>query len=137
MVAACADRGLFDPTGAVRGVGAWTDDDGVPGSVAADGGQIATDGSTGAKNATVSIDHPGGVLWVAAFNQGAAVTPATLRFVSGGPMGPAQIGYVTQPTSQTTFVFDATITGAPGASPAFGGVSGSSINPPRVSVRYA
>ena len=28
MVAACADRGLFDPTGAVRGVGAWTDDDG-------------------------------------------------------------------------------------------------------------
>lgn len=28
MVAACADRGLFDPIGAVRGVGAWTDDDG-------------------------------------------------------------------------------------------------------------
>lgn len=28
MVAACADRGLFDPDGAVRGVGAWTDDDG-------------------------------------------------------------------------------------------------------------
>lgn len=28
MVIACAERGLFDAQGAVRGVGAWTDDDG-------------------------------------------------------------------------------------------------------------
>lgn len=28
MMAACADLGLFDPVGAVRGVGAWSDDDG-------------------------------------------------------------------------------------------------------------
>lgn len=28
MIAACSERGLFDPEGAVRGVGAWVDDDG-------------------------------------------------------------------------------------------------------------
>lgn len=28
MVSACAEHGLFDPQGAVRGVGAWADDDG-------------------------------------------------------------------------------------------------------------
>lgn len=28
MLQACAERGLFDPEGAVRGVGAWADDDG-------------------------------------------------------------------------------------------------------------
>jgi len=28
MITACSERGLFDPEGAVRGVGAWTDDDG-------------------------------------------------------------------------------------------------------------
>lgn len=28
MMAACGERGLFDPEGAIRGVGAWTDDDG-------------------------------------------------------------------------------------------------------------
>lgn len=28
MIAACSERGLFDPDGAVRGVGAWRDDDG-------------------------------------------------------------------------------------------------------------
>lgn len=28
MMQACSERGLFDPEGAVRGVGAWTDDDG-------------------------------------------------------------------------------------------------------------
>lgn len=28
MIAACGERGLFDPEGAIRGVGAWTDDDG-------------------------------------------------------------------------------------------------------------
>jgi hypothetical protein len=28
MLQACAERGLFDPQGAVRGVGAWADDDG-------------------------------------------------------------------------------------------------------------
>lgn len=28
MISACSERGLFDPEGAVRGVGAWTDDDG-------------------------------------------------------------------------------------------------------------
>lgn len=28
MITACAERGLFNPEGAVRGVGAWTDDDG-------------------------------------------------------------------------------------------------------------
>lgn len=29
IYAACAERGLFDPDGAVRGVGAWTDDNGA------------------------------------------------------------------------------------------------------------
>lgn len=28
IIAACADKGMFDPVGTVRGVGAWTDDDG-------------------------------------------------------------------------------------------------------------
>lgn len=28
MIAACSERGLFNPDGAVRGVGAWSDDDG-------------------------------------------------------------------------------------------------------------
>lgn len=28
MIAACSEKGLFDPDGAVRGVGAWRDDDG-------------------------------------------------------------------------------------------------------------
>lgn len=28
MIAACSERGLFNPDGAVRGTGAWTDDDG-------------------------------------------------------------------------------------------------------------
>lgn len=28
MIAACSERGLFDPEGAVRGTGAWSDDDG-------------------------------------------------------------------------------------------------------------
>lgn len=28
MIEACGERGLFDPDGAIRGVGAWTDDDG-------------------------------------------------------------------------------------------------------------
>lgn len=28
MIAACGERGLFDPEGSIRGVGAWTDDDG-------------------------------------------------------------------------------------------------------------
>lgn len=28
MMAACGERGLFDPEGAIRGVGAWVDDDG-------------------------------------------------------------------------------------------------------------
>lgn len=28
MIAACSEKGLFDPDGAVRGVGAWSDDDG-------------------------------------------------------------------------------------------------------------
>lgn len=28
MIAACGERGLFDPEGAIRGVGAWTDEDG-------------------------------------------------------------------------------------------------------------
>lgn len=28
MIAACSEKGLFDPDGAVRGVGAWCDDDG-------------------------------------------------------------------------------------------------------------
>lgn len=28
MIAACGEKGLFDPDGAVRGVGAWSDDDG-------------------------------------------------------------------------------------------------------------
>jgi hypothetical protein len=28
MIAACSEKGLFDPDGAVRGVGAWADDDG-------------------------------------------------------------------------------------------------------------
>lgn len=28
MIAACSERGLFDPVGSVRGVGAWADDDG-------------------------------------------------------------------------------------------------------------
>jgi hypothetical protein len=29
IISACADRGVFDPEGAVRGVGAWKDDDGA------------------------------------------------------------------------------------------------------------
>lgn len=29
MIAACSEKGLFNPDGAVRGVGAWTDDDGA------------------------------------------------------------------------------------------------------------
>ena len=29
MITACGERGLFNPEGAVRGVGAWTDDDGA------------------------------------------------------------------------------------------------------------
>lgn len=28
MIAACSERGLFDPEGSVRGIGAWVDDDG-------------------------------------------------------------------------------------------------------------
>jgi hypothetical protein len=117
--------------GALTRVCAWFDNNGVPGLLAADGGQIATDVGATVKNATVAITHPGGRLWVAAINQVGAPT-ATLRYISASN---EQVVTAAQPTTETGLVWVSTIAAAPGDNPAGSYLAGSL--PPRVSVRIA
>jgi hypothetical protein len=120
---------VLGAAGSLTRVCAWFDSGfGGPGLLAADGGQIATDGTTGVKSAVVAIVHPGGRLWVCAINQGAAA-PATLRCVSTSPHQVVASG---QPTTDTVPAWTATIPGVPPNNP----VGFFANNPPnRVTVR--
>jgi hypothetical protein len=116
-------------TGALTRPCAWFDDGtGRPGLVAADGGQIATDGAPGIMSAVVAINHSGGRLWIAAVNQVGAPT-AALRLLSG--TGVQQVRS-TQPTTEVGLCWlVAGMMGVPPNSPA--GAYG--VNATRCSVR--
>lgn len=122
--------------GAKVRVVAWADDnDGEPGTMVGDTGQIAAN-TSGAKNGTVNFTHPGGILWVAAFNQDSSGSPAAITYLAAnGAVGGFPL-YATsqQTTSNVTSAWAATIAGVPGDNPAG---DWSQINPPRVSVRFA
>lgn len=135
-LAACTiDRLGFEQTtaggaGATTRVLAWADNAGVPGTLLADSGAIATDGANGVKNATVSFSHAGGRLHLCAVNQ-AGSPAATLRY---NTIASVQTMGASQPTTQTGGrIFVATIAGAGASNPT--GAWDANGSPPRVSVR--
>lgn len=93
---------------------AWADNNGLPGAIVADSARILAD-TIGFKTAVVSINHPGGLLWVAAINQGAPAVDATLRFISSS--GRQTIGDALNVGLNHAYVIDASVLDAPTANP--------------------
>src|SRR5690606_24340191 len=104
----------------------------------ADTGQIDST-TTGVKaDTSLDIEHPGGILWVCAWNQGSPTTDASLRHNSGTDGLLKPWNGLPSTLSGVNHAFYATISGDPGNEPTGSFTSGTfSNNPPRVAVRAA